>query len=149
MNATFQEQQGDRLSSISSAVRQRYLHIIDLSHSPTKNNGRFETDWCDFVHSWEEEFAQMLDEYEVRWQYKPRTFAVEWDEEGNFVDSFTPDFYLPFLDFYVELIANGHEGCGAKARKVRLLRQQHPQIRIELLSGASGYSIARALLLRS
>jgi len=148
MNATFQQQQVFRLGFISSATGQRYLHSLDLSYSPSANEGYYETVWCEFVHSWQEEFARVLDEYEIAWQYKPRTFAVEWDEDGNFVDSFTPDFYLPALDVYVELIANGHQGFGAKARKVRLLRQQHPEIRIELLSGGSGYSIAQAFLLR-
>src|SRR5262245_24372965 len=88
----------------------------------------------DFVCSWEEAFARTLDQHGIFWQYKHRTFAVEWDDEGNFVDSFTPDFYLPLFDLYVELTVPNHHEAGAKARKVRLLRQQRPGLRIELLS---------------
>ena len=88
----------------------------------------------DFVYSWEEAFARTLDQHGIFWQYKHRTFAVEWDDEGNFVDSFTPDFYLPLFDLYVELTVPNHHEAGAKARKVRLLRQQRPGLRIELLS---------------
>ena len=79
----------------------------------------------------------MLDSHQILWKYKHRTFAVEWDEAGNFVDCFTPDFYMPAFDLYVELVATGCDALGAKARKVRLLRQQHPDIRIELLSTAA------------
>src|SRR5215471_18612229 len=67
----------------------------------------------DFAYSWEEAFAETLNQHGISWQYKPRTFAVEWDNEGNFVDSFTPDFYLPLIDLYVELIGpNRSEASG-------------------------------------
>ena len=101
----------------------------------------------EFAYSWEEEFARTLDEYEISWQYKPRTFAVEWDEEGNFVDSFTPDFYLPARDVFVELAAPDCSASGAKVRKVRLLRQQYPEVLIELLGGALPSLHIRDLLL--
>src|SRR4029453_4538242 len=87
-----------------------------------------------FADVFEEAFARTLDQHGIFWQYKHRTFAVEWDDEGNFVDSFTPDFYLPLFDLYVKLIVPNHHEAGAKARKVRLLRQQRPGLRIELLS---------------
>lgn len=99
----------------------------------------------DFVYSWEESFAAVLDEHEIAWQYKPRTFAVEWDEEGNFVDSFSPDFYLPVRDVYVEL-APDSSASHAKARKVRLLRKEYPEIRIELISGTLPFSDIRETL---
>jgi hypothetical protein len=101
----------------------------------------------EFAYSWEEEFARTLDEYGIPWQYKPRTFAVEWDEEGNFVDSFTPDFYLPARDVFVELAAPDCNASGAKARKVRLLRQQHPEVIIKLLDGALASSHIRDVVL--
>ena len=33
-----------------------------------------------FAHPVEEEFANILDFYQIRWEYEPRTFALEWDE---------------------------------------------------------------------
>ena len=33
-----------------------------------------------FAHESEEEFAHILDFYNITWQYEPRTFAVEWDD---------------------------------------------------------------------
>lgn len=143
-------------------------HSEEHQHSPGPFNpttaagvlqGLDQTDWpttdeearaafpVEFACSQEEEFARRLDEYEISWQYKPRTFAVEWDEEGNFVDSFTPDFYLPVRDVFVELAAPDCSAYGAKTRKVRMLRQQHPEVIIELLGGALPSLRIRDLLL--
>ena len=56
-----------------------------------------------FAHPVEEEFAKILDFYKIRWEYEPRTFDLEWDEDGNVAMAFTPDFYLPDQDVYIEL----------------------------------------------
>lgn len=95
----------------------------------------------EFAHECEEEFAHMLDARNVSWQYKARTFAVEWDDEGNFVDCFTPDFYLPANETYIALIAPEPNVSNGKTRKVRLLRRQHPEIRIELFHSAHSHDI--------
>lgn len=99
----------------------------------------------EFAHAWEEEFARLLDAREVSWQYKPRTFAVEWDEEGNFVDCFTPDFYLPANGMFIALIAPDRSASNAKTRHVKLLRRQHPEIRIELFQGTVGRHIVESV----
>jgi hypothetical protein len=101
----------------------------------------------EFLNDWEADFARLLDERRITWQYKPRTFAVEWDDEGNFVDSFTPDFYLPDLELFVQLFVRGCRTDGEKGQKVRLLHQIHPEIRIELLGSESIHSIFRDPLL--
>jgi hypothetical protein len=89
----------------------------------------------EFVYDWEREFSEVLDVYGMLWRYKPRTFAVEWDEEGNFVDSFTPDFYLPEHDLYVELAPWGYGDFGMNVRKVRMLRDLYSAIKIEVIAG--------------
>ena len=48
-------------------------------------------------------FARILDFYGILWQYEPRTFALEWDDEGKVSLAFTPDFFLPEQNLYVEL----------------------------------------------
>ena len=101
----------------------------------------------EFDYDFEEEFARALDQRDIRWQYKVRTFAVEWDEDGNFIDSFTPSFFLPARDLYIELIASDCRLSNERARKARLLRQQHPAIRIEVLPflrGSQGVSLGDA-----
>lgn len=95
----------------------------------------------EFAHVWELEFARVLDAHGISWRYKPRTFAVEWDEEGNFVDSFSPDFYLPELNLYIEVVGPGRGLSATKARKVRLLRQQYSHVDIELIFTGSFQTI--------
>jgi len=86
----------------------------------------------EFANPCEEEFARALNAHHIDWRYKSRTFAVEWDEEGNFVDSFTPDFYLPEFDQYVEL-DTADQSLTEKNRGLRLLRRHQPRIKIELV----------------
>jgi len=94
------------------------------------------TTHIEFLHASETEFARMLDARDITWRYKPRTFAVEWDEEGNFIDCFTPDFFLPDYEMYVVLIAPYRSVPDGKTKRVKLLRRQHPEIRIEVLDSA-------------
>jgi phosphatidate phosphatase APP1 len=90
-----------------------------------------------FLDSSDEAFARALDECGVAWRYKPRTFAVEWDDEGNFVDSFTPAFYLPADDRYVALKSTDRASAALDARSVRLLRQNNPTVRIDFIDPPS------------
>ena len=136
MHTTNQEGLQDRPGLFSPAMAVRAAQSLD-NPDWMETTERYERKPVEFAYCWEEEFARMLDSHQILWKYNHRTFAVEWDEAGNFVDCFTPDFYMPAFDLYVELVATGCDALGAKARKVRLLRQQHPDIRIELLSTAA------------
>ena len=86
-----------------------------------------------FAHSSEEELARILDFYHIAWQYEPRTFAIEWDAEGKVVSSFTPDFYLPEHDLYIELTTLKQSLVTKKNRKVRLLRELYPEVNVKIL----------------
>jgi hypothetical protein len=86
-----------------------------------------------FAHESEEEFARILDFYNITWQYEPRTFAVEWDEDGNVASSFTPDFYLPDHNLYIELTTAKQPLVTKKNRKVRRLRELYPEVNIKVL----------------
>ena len=89
-----------------------------------------------FAHESEGEFARILDFYHIAWQYEPRTFAIEWDEEGNVTGSFTPDFYLPDHYTFIELTTLKQNLVTKKNRKVRLLRELYPEISIKVLYAA-------------
>jgi hypoxanthine phosphoribosyltransferase len=56
-----------------------------------------------FYHPTEAEFARILDFYGIPWEYEPRSFVLESDPQGTVAEAFTPDFYLPDQDLYVEL----------------------------------------------
>jgi hypothetical protein len=87
-----------------------------------------------FAHASEAEVARILDFYRVDWQYEPRSFPIVWGEQGNPVEFFTPDFYLPEYDLYIELTVANPVRNTRKNRKLRLLRSHHPQIKIKLFT---------------
>ena len=86
----------------------------------------------DFVHPSEEVFARILDFYGVQWEYEPRTFALEEDEQGNITEAFTPDFYLPEQDLYVELTTLRPQLSTKKNRKLKRLQERYPDVNIKL-----------------
>lgn len=87
-----------------------------------------------FVHPSEEAFARLLDYYKIRWEYEPRTFVLQTDENGNPKESFTPDFYLPDYDLYIELTVRRANINRRKRRKIAMLRALYSNIQIRLMS---------------
>ncbi|MER3409403.1 MAG: hypothetical protein C4305_08045 [Thermoleophilia bacterium] len=85
-----------------------------------------------FANEAELECAKILDYYQVPWQYEPRTFVLEEDEEGRVVEAFTPDFYLPEQDLYLEVTVMKQALVTRKNRKLRKLRERYPEVRIKL-----------------
>jgi hypothetical protein len=74
-----------------------------------------------------------MDFYRIRWQYEPKTFPIEWDEYQNVTKAFTPDFYLPDLDLFIELTTMKQSLVTKKNRKVRRLRELYPDVNIKIL----------------
>ena len=85
-----------------------------------------------FVHPSEEVFSRILDFYGIQWEYEPRTFALETDEEGNVTEAFTPDFYLIEQDLYVELTTLRPQLSTKKNRKLKRLQELYPEVNIKL-----------------
>ncbi len=88
-----------------------------------------------FAHASEAEMARILDFYAVRWEYEPDTFPILWNLDGDVVESFAPDFYLPDLDLYLELTTLKQRLVRKKNRKLRRLRELYPDLRIKLFYG--------------
>lgn len=86
-----------------------------------------------FSHPSEEEFARLLDFYKIQWMYEPRSFPLEWDGD-KVKEMFTPDFYLPELDLYIELTTMKQELIREKNRKLRRLKELYPEVNIKLLN---------------
>jgi hypoxanthine phosphoribosyltransferase len=87
-----------------------------------------------FSHPSEAEFASLLDYYGIPWQYEPHTFVLEEDKEGNPVEAFSPDFYLPEQNLYVELTTMRQQLITKKNRKIRRLRERYPYINVKLFT---------------
>ncbi len=85
-----------------------------------------------FSHPSEKECAKILDFYQISWEYEPTTFPTEWDGEGKIIKSFSPDFYLPEQDLFIELTTMNQRLVTKKNRKVRRLREIYPHIRIKI-----------------
>jgi hypoxanthine phosphoribosyltransferase len=85
-----------------------------------------------FANDAELECAKLLDYYGVPWAYEPRTFVLEEDEDGRVVEAFTPDFYLPEQDLYLELTVMKQSLVTRKNRKLRKLRQRYPDVNAKL-----------------
>lgn len=85
-----------------------------------------------FAHASEAEMARILDFYAVRWEYEPHTFPILWSLDGEVVESFSPDFYLPELDLYLEMTTLRQKLVRKKNRKLRRLRELYPGVHIKL-----------------
>ena len=86
-----------------------------------------------FAHPAEATFAQILDFYGIDWQYEPRMFPLEWDEQGNVTEAFTPDFYLPSQNLYIELTTLRPKLSTHKNWKIRRFSELYPDVNIKLL----------------
>lgn len=76
--------------------------------------------------------ARILDFYAVRWEYEPHTFPILWNLDGAVVESFSPDFYLPDLDCYLEMTTLRQKLVRKKNRKLRRLRELYPDLDVKL-----------------
>jgi hypothetical protein len=85
-----------------------------------------------FANRAELECAKVLDFYGVPWDYEPRTFVLEQDEDGRTTEAFTPDFYLPDQDLYLEVTVMKQSLVTRKNRKLRKLRKLYPEVKIKL-----------------
>jgi hypothetical protein len=85
-----------------------------------------------FVHPSEEMFANLLDFYRIAWEYEPRSFPVQWDKDGKVTEAFTPDFYLPEFDLYLELTTMKQANVTRKNRKIKLVKQLYPHVNIQV-----------------
>ena len=79
---------------------------------------------AEFAHPVERELAAVFDEMGIVWEYEPHTFVLERDEHGSIREAFTPDFFLPEQDVYVECTTMRQSLTSRKNRKVRKLRDQ-------------------------
>lgn len=85
-----------------------------------------------FSHPSEELFAKLLDFYRIAWEYEPKSFPLQWDKDGRVTEAFTPDFYLPEFDLYVELTTMKQALVTRKNRKVKLLKAIYPHVNIQV-----------------
>ncbi len=86
-----------------------------------------------FKNETEEEFARILNLYNIEWLYEPKTFPVEWDAEGNVTMAISPDFYLPKFNLYLELTTMDQRYVTKKNKKMRLVKELYPGTNIRIV----------------
>ncbi len=86
-----------------------------------------------FAHPSEREVAALFDSYGIAWQYEPTTFVLDRDHEGKPTCAFTPDFYLPDFDTYVEITTLRQPLVTRKHRKIRKLSALRPDVTVKIL----------------
>ena len=85
-----------------------------------------------FASPAELECAKVLDYYGIAWEYEPRTFVLEKDDDGRVTEAFTPDFYLPEQALFLEVTVMKQSLVTRKNRKLRKLREQYPDVNVKL-----------------
>jgi hypoxanthine phosphoribosyltransferase len=60
--------------------------------------------------------------------------VLRQDDQGHIIEAFSPDFYLPEQDLYIELTTMEQRLITKKHRKLRRLRELYPDINIKLLN---------------
>lgn len=121
------------LVSNESVERAKVRNQIRVAMALSRLATSFEKPDPQFAHPSERVFARLLDFYQIPWQYEPRTFPLEHDENGSVIEAFSPDFYLPDSNLYVELTTMKQSLVTKKNRKVKRLRELYPDIKIRLL----------------
>ncbi len=86
----------------------------------------------EFSHPAEEFFARVLTYYGVEWQYEPKTFPLAWDSRGEVTEAFTPDFYLPQQQLYIEVTTRRPRLNTLKNHKLRKMNELYPDVHIKL-----------------
>ena len=85
-----------------------------------------------FVNDAERECARILDWYRIPWEYEPRSFVLERDVDGRVTSAFTPDFYLPEQNLYIEVTVMKQSLVTRKNRKLREVRRLYPEVNVKL-----------------
>jgi hypothetical protein len=101
---------------------------VDVTADPPA----LKSDTVRFAHHSERQFARLLDFYQIDWEYEPTSFDLERDKEGKVVQKFTPDFYLPQYDLYIEITTLNQKLVTKKNRKVRRLRERYPEVNCKI-----------------
>jgi hypothetical protein len=90
------------------------------------------SDVVGFAHASERQFARLLDFYGIEWQYEPTSFDIDFDADGAVLARFTPDFYLPAYDLFIEITTLNQKLVTKKNRKVRRLRERYPEVKCKI-----------------
>jgi hypothetical protein len=126
---------GEERVEIPLPLLDRFQEILHEAEESPGREAQAGEPRAPFANASEAEFARILDFYQIEWQYEPRSFPLEWDGGGEAAESFTPDFYLPQFDLFIELTTLKQDLVTKKNRKIRRLREQYPTVNLKVFYG--------------
>jgi hypothetical protein len=91
------------------------------------------SDQVEFAHNSERQLARLFDFYGIAWQYEPHSFALRRGADGAVTEAFSPDFYLPDHERYLEVTTLRQDLVTRKNRKVRRLRELRPDLDVRVV----------------
>jgi cytidylate kinase len=130
--ATMRSMMDEPLLSKAAEAQIQFQMRLRLAKYGITPPGKVELKRKPFANQSEQIFANLLDFYRIAWEYEPKSFPVQWDKDGKPLEAFTPDFYLPEFDLFVELTTMKQSHVTKKNRKVKLLRVIYPHINIQV-----------------
>ncbi len=77
----------------------------------------------------------------MRWCYEPHTYVLDRDDRGRPTRAFTPDFFLPDFGVYLEVTTLRQSLVTAKRRKIRRLRELHPEVQVVLVDRRTYFGV--------
>ena len=92
-----------------------------------------------FAHYSEKVFSEHLDLFNITWIYEPTSFPLKWGS-GAIKMMFTPDFYLPELDIYVEITTMNQNLITKKQKKIKLAKKLYPNSHFKLINESQFYN---------
>lgn len=107
-------------------------HIVsqEIKDKISKSHKGIKPSWYRIIYngikmrsSWEVKYAQYLDSKNIKWEYEKKTFDL-----GN--TTYTPDFYLPETNEYIEI--KGWWRPKSK-EKFETFKNRYPEIRIKVI----------------
>lgn len=124
--------------------RKKDLTLLESQENLQKNQQE-DKEKVRFMHPSEKEFARVLDFYKIPWEYEPRTFPLEWDSQGRVTEAFSPDFYLPASNLFLELTTQRQKLVGKKNKKIRRLKELYPDVNFKIIYGRDYHNLLKKL----
>ncbi len=92
-----------------------------------------------FAHHSEQLFSEHLDLFDIPWIYEPTSFPLKWGS-GSIKKMFTPDFYLPTLNTYIEITTMNQKLITKKRNKIKLATKLYPKKKFKLINEKDFYN---------
>ena len=86
-----------------------------------------------FAHKSEADFAELMDLYGIKWIYEPMSFPLKWGSDGSIKMMFTPDFYLPDHDLFLEITTMNQKLVTKKNKKIKLSQKLYSNLKFKII----------------